>query len=103
MSEAIDSSTDKLVADFNAVISDTERLLKSFRAAGGEKAQELRADLEANLAVARERLDELQSRVRATTGAAARAADGYVHDNPWQAIGIAAIAGLVAGLLIGRR
>jgi len=107
MTDTVDSSADKLVEDFNAVIADTERLLRSFRTAGGEKADALRADLEANLAAARERLNELQVQVRESTGAAVRKADEYVHDNPWQAVGIAAgvaaIAGLVAGLMIGRR
>ena len=34
---------------------------------------------------------------------AARATDDYVHDNPWQAIGVAAVVGFVAGLLMNRR
>ncbi|RYF36345.1 MAG: DUF883 family protein, partial [Comamonadaceae bacterium] len=34
---------------------------------------------------------------------AGRAADVYVHENPWRAIGLAAGAGLVIGLLISRR
>jgi ElaB/YqjD/DUF883 family membrane-anchored ribosome-binding protein len=31
------------------------------------------------------------------------AGDSYVRDNPWQAVGIAAAAGLVVGLLVARR
>ena len=34
---------------------------------------------------------------------ALEAADRYVRDQPWEAIGIAAIAGLAMGLLLGRR
>ena len=34
---------------------------------------------------------------------AAKSADQFVHDKPWQAVGIAAAVGLVAGLLINRR
>ena len=34
---------------------------------------------------------------------AAKQADQFVHDKPWQAVGIAAAVGLVAGLLISRR
>lgn len=30
-------------------------------------------------------------------------ADDYVHDRPWQGIGIGALAGLVMGLLLSRR
>jgi ElaB/YqjD/DUF883 family membrane-anchored ribosome-binding protein len=37
------------------------------------------------------------------TKAAARATDDYVHDNPWQAIGAAAVVGLILGALISRR
>ena len=33
----------------------------------------------------------------------ARATDDYVHDHPWQAIGIAAAVGVVVGLLMNRR
>jgi ElaB/YqjD/DUF883 family membrane-anchored ribosome-binding protein len=35
--------------------------------------------------------------------AAAKATDGYVHDNPWKSVSIAAGAGLLIGLLLGRR
>ena len=37
------------------------------------------------------------------TKQAARVTDDYVRDNPWQAVGIAAMAGLVLGILISRR
>ena len=40
---------------------------------------------------------------QAATPQAAKATDEYVHDNPWQAVGIAAVAGVVLGLLISRR
>jgi ElaB/YqjD/DUF883 family membrane-anchored ribosome-binding protein len=35
--------------------------------------------------------------------AAGHAADDYVHENPWRAIGVAAGIGVIIGLLIGRR
>jgi ElaB/YqjD/DUF883 family membrane-anchored ribosome-binding protein len=35
--------------------------------------------------------------------AAGHAADDYVHDHPWKAIGAAAGIGMIIGLLIGRR
>jgi ElaB/YqjD/DUF883 family membrane-anchored ribosome-binding protein len=41
--------------------------------------------------------------LRAKTREVARVTDTYVHDNPWKAIGAAAGAGLLIGLLIGRR
>ena len=35
--------------------------------------------------------------------AAGHAADDYVHEHPWKAIGAAAGVGMIIGLLIGRR
>jgi ElaB/YqjD/DUF883 family membrane-anchored ribosome-binding protein len=33
----------------------------------------------------------------------ARQADGYVHDSPWTAIGVAAAAGILIGFLVAKR
>ena len=46
---------------------------------------------------------EVEEAVVAQTRAAARATDGYVHESPWPAIGIAAAASLIVGVLIGRK
>jgi ElaB/YqjD/DUF883 family membrane-anchored ribosome-binding protein len=98
---------DKLLHDFNEVVSDTEQLLKSVASTGGEKAQALRASLEQNLKASREQLRQLQETALERTRATARATDEYVHVHPWQSIGIAAafgaIVGILVGLLIGRR
>ncbi|MEW6159704.1 MAG: hypothetical protein AB1813_19920 [Verrucomicrobiota bacterium] len=45
---------------------------------------------------------EIQSTLVDRTKEAARTTDRYVHENPWQMIGIAAAAGLLIGLLIRR-
>lgn len=101
------AAREKLVQDFNEVVADTEQLLKSVAAAGGEKTQALRANVEESLARARERLKELQDEATERTRDAARKADRYVHDNPWQSLGIvagiAAVLGVVVGLLLNRR
>ena len=98
---------DELVNEFNAVVADTERLLKSIAAAGGEKAQTMRATVEQNLKAAKERLEELEQGIEARARSAAKATDQYVHANPWQSVavaaGIAAIVGIVVGLLLNRR
>jgi ElaB/YqjD/DUF883 family membrane-anchored ribosome-binding protein len=89
------------------VVTDTEQLLKSVSAVGGEKAQALRATIEENLKSARERLTQLEEAALVRTRAAAKATDEYVHGHPWQSIaiaaGIAAILGVVVGLLLNRR
>lgn len=98
---------EKLLHDFNEVVTDTEMLLKSVASAGGEKTQALRASVEQNLKLAKERLSEFQDTAIERTRAAAKATDEYVHVNPWQSIAIAAgfgaIVGIVVGLLLNRR
>lgn len=107
MPQSVDASKTKLIEDFNAVIEDAEQLLKSLAASGSEKGSALRASAERNLESARERLRELQGDALERSRAAARAADEYVHENPWQSIGaiaaVAALAGFVLGLLMNRR
>ena len=93
------AAREKLVEDFLTVIADSEDLLQSLASAGTEKA--LRADLEAKLRDARQRLDHLQKDAVATSRAMARDADKYVRDNPWQSVAVAAGAGVLAGLVLG--
>ncbi|WP_110690681.1 glycine zipper domain-containing protein [Salinicola endophyticus] len=44
-----------------------------------------------------------QRRLRHSTHRSLDECDRYVHDHPWRAIGAAAAAGAVIGLLLGRR
>jgi ElaB/YqjD/DUF883 family membrane-anchored ribosome-binding protein len=103
----IEVTKDQLIENFNTVVSETEQLLKSVANAGGEKAGALRASVEQNLAIAKDRLRDLQQAATEKTQAAAQATDDYVHEHPWQAIGIAAglggAIGVAIGLLLNRR
>jgi len=93
----------KLLADFNAVMSEADELLKLVADEGGDKAGALRTKVERNLNSAKQQLRSLEDAVMEKTRAGAHAADEYVHENPWRAVGIAAGVGLIIGLLIGRR
>jgi ElaB/YqjD/DUF883 family membrane-anchored ribosome-binding protein len=103
MTESTTVARDQLVDDMRAVIADTEELLKATAGATGEKLGEVRARAESRLREARSRLAELDDAVVARAKEAARAADGYVHEHPWGAVGIAAVAGILVGVLISRR
>ncbi|MBK6862872.1 MAG: DUF883 domain-containing protein [Ideonella sp.] len=103
MSELTAAQTDKLLADLRLVVADAEELLHTTAGQAGEGVAELRAKVQASLASARDGLAQAQEAALAKARAAGRAADDYVHENPWRSIGIAAGFGLVVGLLIGRR
>ena len=102
----IDVTTEQLVNEFNTLVGETEQLLKFVSTAGGEGANALRASVEKNLAIARQRLGNLQHTAVKRTQAAAQRTDRYVHEYPWEAIGVAAglslIIGVVTSLILNR-
>ena len=103
MNDLTTAQTDKLMADLRLVVADAEELLRTTAGQAGEGAAELRATVQASLARARDSLAQAQDAAIAKARAAGRAADDYVHENPWRSIGVAAGFGLLVGLLIGRR
>ena len=99
---AIDNQ-EKLVSDIKSVISEAEEMLSNTADQSGDKISQLRARVKARLGDARERLIDAEAALRHNTQVAARAADDYVHESPWTAVGVAAAVGLLVGLIIGRR
>lgn len=96
-------STDKLMQDLRTVVEDAEALLKATAGQAGEKIDQARARAEESLRRAKVRLQDAGMEVEARARAAAQAADDYVHDKPWQSIGVATAVAFLIGYLIGRR
>ncbi len=103
MSEITTAHKEKLMTDLKLVIADAEELLKLTANQVGEKAAEMRVRMQARMEQAKSDLSDLQDMAITRAKDAGRAADVYVHDNPWRSVGIAAGVGLVLGLLISRR
>jgi ElaB/YqjD/DUF883 family membrane-anchored ribosome-binding protein len=96
-------TADQLVADLRTVMRDAEALLKATSTQTGERIQEVRARAEQSLQQARERLNEVEQEAVRRAQEMANATEGYMRENPWQSIGIAAGVGLLIGLLLSRR
>ena len=101
--ETADVNRDKLVADMRVVIADAEELLRATAGQAGEKVAAARARIQDSMTTAKAKLEQLSQASTEKAKAAAHATDVYVHDNPWHAIGIAALVGLLLGTLISRR
>jgi len=97
------TTRENLVEDFGTMLTEAEDLLKRASNETGDKARDLRSQVESKLLAAKLRLQELNGEAVDRAKAAARATDDYVRDNPWQAIGLAAAVGFLAGMLINRR
>ena len=93
---------EKLVQDLRVVISYAEELLRATAGQAGEKISTARERIQNSLVAAKARLIAAEEAVVIKTKQAAKATDEYVHENPWKAVGIAAGAGLIIGMLISR-
>ena len=97
------ANKEKLVSDLKIVVSDAEELLRATAGAAGEKVGELRERFGLRLRDAKERLADAEAALVDRAKVAAAATDDFVHEHPWQAVGVAAAVGLALGVLIGRR
>ena len=93
----------QLVADLKAVVADAEALIKATADQSDEKLVEIRGKAEESLKVAKARMAEMQTDLALKTEKAAKATADYVHERPWQCMGIAASIGLVIGCLLRHR
>lgn len=84
-----EGSRDKFSRELGGVVDEATDLLKDFSAR--------------KLHTARQTLAHAQSVVTDGAKQYASATDGYVRANPWSALGVAAAAGLLIGLLLARR
>lgn len=103
MSELTAAQKDKLMADLKLVMADAEALLAATSDDAQGSLAELRNRVQASLSNAKSGLIDAQAAMVDRAKAAAKATDGYVHENPWKSAGIAAGVGLLLGLLIARR
>ncbi len=101
--ESTDVTKKQLIIDLKNVMVDAEALIKATANQGGEALVTARSRVEDSIARAREKISDLEEALLFRTKAAVEATDTYVHENPWQAIGIGAGLGLLVGFLISRR
>ncbi len=94
---------DKLFADAKVVLDDVDALIKEAASATGQRAEQLREQAAEALHRAKLRIGEAQATLSEQTRKTLRETDGWVHANPWPAVGIAAGVAFLLGLLISRR
>ena len=103
MATTLQPSKDKIVDDLKSLISDAEELLKLTADQQGGKLDDLRARINGRVAVAKDRLADAEAAIVDSGKKAVRATDDYVHENPWQSVGVAAGDAFLLGLLVSRR
>jgi ElaB/YqjD/DUF883 family membrane-anchored ribosome-binding protein len=86
--DAIKGNVDKIARDVGGMVNEASGVLKDY---GAKK-----------LETAKQTLSTAQTYVQDGYKQAADVTDQYVQSNPWRAVGIAAAAGVLLGLLIRR-
>ncbi|HBV38547.1 MAG TPA: protein ElaB [Erwinia sp.] len=95
---------DTRLDDDLALLTETlEEVLKSSGDPADQKYAELKAKAEKSLNEVKSRVSNASDNYYHRAKQVANRADEYVHEKPWQGIGVGATLGLVVGLLLARR
>ncbi len=100
---ATQSSGDAIIQDLKRNLERAEKLLQDAADATGEKAADLRERALEAINQGKDALLDAQENLLEQGRKVVQETDDYVHANPWKAVGIAGVAGLLLGALIARR
>ena len=92
---------ERFISDLQTLAGHAQELLQVTGAVSGESVTQAREQLKQSLATAGETIKRLQAEALQRGREMAQRTDSYVHENPWQAIGVGVVAGLALGLAAG--
>ena len=100
---AADAAPSRIAQEFKNFVADMEDLIKASTSLTGDDFARAKANVYARVATARVFLEEIPGEISDRARNTVKVADGYVREQPWQAVGITAAVGLLIGFLLGRR
>ena len=89
--------------EVNNLVADVQDLLGRVAHLADPEIARLRLKVEGAIVTAKKAIGEGADQVQRQAKVAIKASDRYVREKPWQAISIAALAGLAIGFLVSRR
>jgi ElaB/YqjD/DUF883 family membrane-anchored ribosome-binding protein len=84
-------------------LDNVEDLTKALKDVETPDIARVRAKVKIALVAAKSAVADTASQIRSQAVDVGKRTDGYVRDNPWQVIGIAAVVGLAVGFFASRR
>lgn len=87
----------------NTFLQNVEDLTTALKDVDTPEISRVKAKVKIALAAAKSAVSDTASQLRGHAQTVGKRTDGYVRDNPWQVIGIAAVIGLAVGILASRR
>lgn len=103
MKRDFEREKDALLKEIHDVLNEVEELYQSGAERGAEETQALKAKLQKQLGLAQNKLQDLEESAVERVKHHAKQTDDFINDKPYYAMGFAALAGLVVGVLLNRR
>ena len=102
-SPAAGKATDFANGQVDSFLSSVEDLTKALKDVESPDVARIRAKVKIALVAAKSAVSDTASQIRSQAQQVGKRTDGFVRDNPWQVIGIAAVVGLAVGIMASRR
>jgi ElaB/YqjD/DUF883 family membrane-anchored ribosome-binding protein len=88
------------ISDF---LDNVDDLTKAIKDVETPEIARVRAKVKMAMTAAKSAIADSAAQVRGQASKVTKTADSYVRENPWQVVGIAAVVGVVLGVLLSRR
>lgn len=89
--------------ELNNFLADVEDMVKSTTTLSGEDLAAAKAKLGKRIAAAKASVEEMGGAIAEQARKTVTVTDHYVHQQPWNAVGIGAAAGFLLGFVLARR
>lgn len=99
----VDETSASVSEEFHNFVADIEDLIKSSSSLTGDDLAAAKEKLSERISEAKAHLGEVGESIAERARCTAEAADEYVHEQPWTAVGAGAAFGLLVGFLLARR
>jgi ElaB/YqjD/DUF883 family membrane-anchored ribosome-binding protein len=93
----------KISLEFHNFIEDMQDLVTASTSLTGEDLTKVKMKMNELIASGKKSVEGVRVSIRNRAQKTATITNAYVHDKPWQAIGIGAASGLLLGYLLARR
>lgn len=103
LSESANSKASAISTEFKNFLADIEQLITEATSMTGDDLLQAKSKLNDRIDTIKHSFDDIGESIGNKARKSAVAADHYVHEQPWVAIGAGAALGLLVGLLASRR
>ncbi|MDH2925393.1 ElaB/YqjD/DUF883 family membrane-anchored ribosome-binding protein [Nicoletella semolina] len=98
-----DAKREELLSEVRDILTSAEALFDEKSKASADDLKKLKANLNSRFEQAKAYFSELQEETTENAKQVAKQADALVQDNPYKAITVAGVIGLLLGLLVSKR